>query len=54
MTKQTRRMALLAALSERRDDARRKARIAKGGERTKATAVLVAATAALLRAEVSA
>ena len=44
MTKQTRRMALLAALSERRAEARRKARIAKGGERNKAQEKLVAGT----------
>lgn len=43
----------IAALAERRAAARRKARIAKGGERNKAQARLVAATAALLKAEVS-
>ena len=53
MKPRNRRADLIAALAERRAEARRKARIAKGGERTKATAVLVAATAALLKAEVS-
>ncbi len=53
MKPRNRRADLIAALAERRADARRKARIAKGGERNKAQARLVAATAALLKAEVS-
>lgn len=44
--------ALLAALAERRAKERERARIARGGERNKAQQRLVAATAALLKAEV--
>ena len=53
MTPRNRRADLIAVLAERRAEARRKARIAKGGERNKAQEKLVAATAALLKAEVS-
>jgi len=48
-----RRAALTAALAERREAAKRKARIARGGEKNLAQNKLVAATAALLKAEVS-
>ena len=44
--------AFLAALAERRAKERERARIARGGERIKAQEKLVAATAALLKAEV--
>lgn len=46
------RAALIAALAERREAAKRKARSARGGEKIRAQSKLVAATAALLKAEV--
>lgn len=52
MKPRSRRADLIAALAERREAAKRKARIARGGERNRAQQRLVAATAALLKAEV--
>ena len=52
MKPRSRRADLIAALAERRAKERERARIARGGERIKAQQRLVAATAALLKAEV--